>query len=66
MSPARFPAESEGYTGAKIEKAAKQTLRRAFLDREREPSTDDLAAALREVEPICSPPSESHPISVHS
>jgi SpoVK/Ycf46/Vps4 family AAA+-type ATPase len=45
-------AESEGYTGAEIEKAVKQAMRRAFLDGEREPGADDLAAALREAEPI--------------
>ena len=44
--------ESEGYTGAEIEKAVKQALRRAFLDGEREPGAADLAAALREAEPI--------------
>jgi len=48
----RLVAESEGYTGAEIEKAVKQALRRAFLDGEREPGADDLAAALREAEPI--------------
>jgi SpoVK/Ycf46/Vps4 family AAA+-type ATPase len=49
---AHLIAESEGYTGAEIEKAVKQALRRAFLDGEREPSATDLAAALREAEPI--------------
>jgi SpoVK/Ycf46/Vps4 family AAA+-type ATPase len=49
---AHLVAESERYTGAEIEKALKQALRRAFLDGEREPSADDLAAALREAEPI--------------
>jgi SpoVK/Ycf46/Vps4 family AAA+-type ATPase len=49
---ARLIAESEGYTGAEIEKAVKQALRRAFLDGEHEPGADDLAAALREAEPI--------------
>jgi SpoVK/Ycf46/Vps4 family AAA+-type ATPase len=44
--------KSEGYTGAGIEKAVKQALRRAFLDGEREPGADDLVAALREAEPI--------------
>src|SRR5206468_2929204 len=52
-------AESEGYTGAEIEKAAKQALRRAFLDGEREPSASDLAAALREAEPIRTSHAES-------
>jgi hypothetical protein len=45
--------QSYGYTGAEIEMAGKQALRRAFLDGEREPGTGDLAAALREAEPIC-------------
>jgi hypothetical protein len=44
--------ESDGYTGAEIEKAVKQALRRAFLDGEREPGADDLVTALRETEPI--------------
>jgi SpoVK/Ycf46/Vps4 family AAA+-type ATPase len=48
----RLIAESEGYTGAEIEKAVKQALRRAFLDGEREPNAADLGAALREAEPI--------------
>jgi SpoVK/Ycf46/Vps4 family AAA+-type ATPase len=48
----RLVAESDGYTGAEIEKAVKQALRRAFLDGEREPGAEDLAAALREAEPI--------------
>ena len=39
-------------TGAEIEKAVKQGLRRAFLDGEREPGAADLVAALREAEPI--------------
>jgi hypothetical protein len=45
-------AESEDSSGGEIEKAVKQALRRAFLDGEREPGDDDLAAALREAEPI--------------
>jgi SpoVK/Ycf46/Vps4 family AAA+-type ATPase len=49
---ARLIAESEGYTGAEIEKAVKQALRRAFIDGERESNADDLVAALREAEPI--------------
>ena len=49
---AHLIAESEGYTGAEIEKAVKQALRRAFLDGMREPDAGDLAAALREAEPI--------------
>jgi SpoVK/Ycf46/Vps4 family AAA+-type ATPase len=49
---AHLIAESEGYTGAEIEKAVKQALRRAFLDSEREPGADDLVDALREAEPI--------------
>ena len=49
---ARLIAESEGYTGAEIEKAVKQALRRAFLDGEREPGAADLVTALREAEPI--------------
>jgi SpoVK/Ycf46/Vps4 family AAA+-type ATPase len=49
---ARLIAESDGYTRAEIEKAVKQALRQAFLDGEREPGADDLAAALREAEPI--------------
>ena len=49
---AHLIAESEGYTGAEIEKAVKQALRRAFLDGDREPGAADLAAVLREAEPI--------------
>jgi hypothetical protein len=41
----RLVAESDGYTGAEIEKAVKQALRRAFLDGEREPGADDLPLA---------------------
>jgi SpoVK/Ycf46/Vps4 family AAA+-type ATPase len=48
----RLVEASERYTGAEIERATKQALRRAYLDGRREPTTDDLVSALRQAEPI--------------
>lgn len=45
-------AAAEGYTGAEIEQAIKEALHDAYADGRREPTTDDLMVAIRQIVPI--------------